>query len=88
MQIPWVLIVSFSIGLMLLCLVGYLLLVPMRFVWRMVAGGVLGALVLMAVNLLGAPAGFSVEINPFTAMAVGFLGLPGAAMVVAMRMLI
>ena len=88
MQIPWVLIVSFAIGLILLCLVGYLLLVPMRFVWRMVAGGVLGALVLMAVNLLGTPAGFSVEINPFTAMAVGFLGLPGAVMVVAMRILI
>jgi hypothetical protein len=29
-----------------------------------------------------------VEINPFTAMAVGFLGLPGAALVVALRLLL
>ena len=28
-----------------------------------------------------------VEINPFTAMAVGFLGLPGAALVVALQLL-
>jgi len=28
-----------------------------------------------------------VEINPFTAMAVGFLGLPGAGMVVALQLL-
>lgn len=87
MQIPWVLILSFAIGLLLLCLVGYLLLVPMRFMWRLTAGGVLGALVLLAVNAAGSLVNFSVEINPFTAMAVGFLGIPGAALVVAMRLL-
>ena len=87
MRIPWELVVSFSIGLLLLCLTGYLLLVPRRFVWRLLAGGVTGALALWAVNLLGALAGFHVEINPFTAMAVGFLGLPGAALVVALKLL-
>ena len=60
----------------------------MRFMWRLAAGGVLGALTLALVNVLGSLAGFSVEINPFTAMAVGFLGLPGAAMVVAMQLLL
>ena len=87
MQIPWELILSFGIGLALLCLIGYLLLVPMRFMWRLVAGGVMGALALGLVNLLGGLVGFSVEINPFTAMAVGFLGLPGAALVVALKVL-
>ncbi len=87
MQIPWELILSFGIGLALLCLIGYLLLVPMRFMWRLVAGGVMGALTLLALNLLGSLAGFSVAVNPFTAMAVGFLGLPGAALVVALQFL-
>ena len=87
LQIPWELILSFAIGLGLLCLIGYLLLVPMRFMWRLVAGGVMGALVLLLVNLLGGFVGFGVEINPFTAMAVGFLGLPGAALVVALKLL-
>ena len=88
MRIPWEVVVSFAVGLALLCLIGYLLLVPMRFMWRLAAGGVLGALTLALVNVLGSLAGFSVEINPFTAMAVGFLGLPGAAMVVAMQLLL
>ena len=87
MQIPWELILSFAIGLALLCLIGYLLLVPSRFMWRLLAGGVLGALALLAVNAVGALLGFSVEINPFTALAVGFLGLPGAALVVALQLL-
>lgn len=87
MQIPWELILSFGVGLALLCLIGYLLLVPMRFLWRLVAGGVMGALALGLVNLLGGMFGFSVRVNPFTAMAVGFLGLPGAALVVALQLL-
>jgi len=88
LRIPWELVASFGIGLGLLCAIGYLLLVPMRFMWRLVAGGVMGALALMVVNLLGALVGFAVEINPFTAMAVGFLGLPGAALVVALQWLL
>ena len=88
MQIPWELVLSFAIGLALLCLIGYLLLVPMRFMWRLVAGGVMGALSLGLVNLLGSLAGFHVEINPFTAMAVGFLGLPGAALLAALTLLL
>ena len=50
--------------------------------------GMMGALALGLVNLFGELVGFSVEINPFTAMAVGFLGLPGAAMVIALQLLI
>ena len=88
MRIPWELVLSFAIGMGLLCLIGYLLLVPMRMLWRLLAGGVMGSLALLAVNLAGALFGFSVEVNPFTAMAVGFLGLPGAALVVALRLLL
>jgi len=88
MRIPWELVASFAFGLALLSLIGYLLLIPRRFVWRLVAGGVMGALALWAVNLLGSLVGFSVAVNPFTAMAVGFLGLPGAALVVALQLLL
>ena len=88
MHIPWELIVSFAIGLALICMTGYLLLVPMKFMWRLLAGGVLGALALAAVNFVGSLLGFSIAVNPFTAMAVGFLGLPGAALVIALQLLL
>ena len=88
MQIPWELVASFTIGLGLLCLIGYLLLVPMKFLWRLLAGGVLGALTLMLVNLVGGLFGFQVAVNPFTAMAVGFLGLPGAVLVILLQILL
>ena len=50
-RIPWELVLAFAVGLGLMCLVGYLLLVPMRFLWRLAAGGVLGAVALMLVAL-------------------------------------
>ena len=88
MHIPWELIASFALGLALICLTGYLLLVPMKFLWRLLAGGVLGALTLMLVNLVGGLFGFSVAVNLFTAMAVGFLGLPGAVLVILLQILL
>ena len=87
MQIPWELIAAFAVGLALVCLAGYLLLAPRRMLWRVLAGGVMGALMLAVVNLAGAAFGFSVAVNPFTALAVGFLGMPGAVMLVLLQLL-
>lgn len=80
-RIPWEIIAAFATGLAVMGLIGYLLLVPMRFLWRMAAGGVLGAVALMIVNLFGGILNFSVAVNPFTSLIVGLLGLPGALLV-------
>ncbi len=88
MRIPWELVVSFALGLGLLYAIGWLLLVPMRFLWRLIAGGLMGALALWLINQLSGITGIYVAINPFTALLVGFLGLPGAALVVALQFLL
>ena len=88
MRIPWELILAFAAGLLLMGFAGYLLLVPMRFLWRLVAGAVLGALVLMVINAVGSLINFSVAVNPFTALAVGFLGLPGAILLIVLQFIL
>jgi len=87
MRVPWELIASFAVGLFLICLTGHLLLAPMKFLWRLAAGGILGALALALINLIGGLFGFSIAVNPFTAMAVGFLGFPGAILVAALQLM-
>ena len=87
-RIPWELVVSFALGLGLLYAIGWLLLVPMRFLWRLIAGGLMGALALWLINQLSGITGIYIAINPFTALSVGFLGLPGAALVVALQYLL
>lgn len=88
MGVPWELVACFALGAVLLSLIGWLLLVPMRFLWRLMAGGLLGGVLLWVVNQFGVLTGFTVPLNPFTALTVGFLGLPGAALVVALQFLL
>lgn len=87
-MIPWSLVVAFFLGLLLIYLIGYLLLVPMRFVWRLMAGGVLGGLALWLINQFSGLIGFSVPVNPITALIAGFLGLPGVGLVIALTLLL
>lgn len=85
MPLPRALAVLFLIGLLLIYLVGRLLLVPGRFFWRVTVSGVLGAAVIWGINLLSGFTGFSIPVNPFSALAIGFLGLPGALFIAALN---
>ena len=82
MKIPFELVLSFAIGLALMSFLGYLLLVPRRFLWRLASSAVLGAISLGIINVFSSLTGFSAAVNPFTSLIVGFLGLPGALLVV------
>ena len=86
MPIPWALVVCFLLGLLLIALIGRLLIVPGRFFWRLLLSGVAGALILAAFNLLSPLTHLSVHVNPFPALAVGFLGIPGALLLIALNL--
>lgn len=82
-EVFWLFIVTLGIAL-----VGYRVLKgilrPATFlVWRGLAGG----LALWVLNLAGGPLGFHVGLNPATAMAVGFLGVPGLFALTALLLL-
>ena len=87
-MISWELVVSFALGLALLYLIGWLLLVPMKFLWRLLAGSLLGGLALWLINRFGLLIGFSVSVNPFTALVAGLLGLPGIALIIALQFIL
>jgi len=86
MKLPWALAALFVTGLVLIHLVGRLLLVPGRFFWRVTVSGILGALSIILVNMFSGITGFTIPVNPFSALAVGFLGLPGAALITALNL--
>lgn len=82
MKIPYEMILSFSLGLAVIAMLGYLLLVPRRFLWRMAAGAVIGGVMLLMINAAADITGYTVPVNPLTALTAGFLGLPGALLVI------
>ena len=50
---------------------------PIKTVLKFVANSILGLLVLLVVNLVGSLWGIHIGLNPFMAIAVGLLGVPG-----------
>ncbi|MBQ1256638.1 MAG: pro-sigmaK processing inhibitor BofA family protein [Clostridia bacterium] len=81
MPIPWSVLFMFVLGIVLIALIGKLLLIPGKFIWRIAANGAAGALVLLGINFLSGITGFSLPLNPFSALTAGFLGIPGIILI-------
>lgn len=69
---------SLLIGVLLLLIIVKVLSMPFKLVWN----GLLGALTLWLVNLVGGFVGFSLKITVIKALIAGFFGIPGAVAVI------
>ncbi|HIU45828.1 MAG TPA: pro-sigmaK processing inhibitor BofA family protein [Candidatus Fimadaptatus faecigallinarum] len=88
MAIPWELLLAYGVGLALLYMLGRLLLVPGKWLWRLVLNSLVGALLMWLVNLFSGLTGFTVAINPFTVLITGLLGIPGVLLNIGLTLLL
>lgn len=88
MLIPWELLLAYGLGLMALYLLGRLLLVPGKWLWRLTLNSLVGALIMWLINLFAGITGFAISINPVTVLLAGMLGIPGVALVAALTALL
>lgn len=70
---------AYAFGIVLILLLGFFLVIPLKMVFRLVYNGLIGGIVLWLINLIGAQWGVVLPITVWTALLVGFLGLPGVA---------
>lgn len=80
-------LIAYGIGLLLVYLIVRMLVVPLRYLWIVLYNGILGGLILWGLNFVGAYFGFHLALNPLTALLVGFLGVPGLALLIAFKYL-
>ncbi len=73
---------AYAFGIVLILLLGFFLVIPLKMVFRLVYNGLIGGVALWLINLVGAGFGFVLPITVWTALLVGFLGLPGVAILV------
>ncbi len=66
-------IVAFAVGMLVLCIIGKLVSLPLRLVWKFITNSIIGALLLCIVKLFG----LHVQINIITALIAGVFGIPG-----------
>ncbi|MFY9371357.1 MAG: pro-sigmaK processing inhibitor BofA family protein [bacterium] len=81
-------LISYAFGLLLLYLIARLFFVPLRILMRLLYNGIIGGLLLWLVNLVGSFFGVTIPINPITALAAGFLGVPGVVLLLLLRNLL
>ena len=70
---------AYAFGIVLILLLGFFLVIPLKIIFRLVYNGLIGGVALWLINLIGAGFGFVLPITVWTALLVGFLGLPGVA---------
>ena len=75
------LVVAFAVGLIVLCLIGKIVSLPMKILWKMITNSVVGAVLLWVVNLFGA----GVQITFIKALIAGVLGVLGVIIVLLMK---
>lgn len=70
-------IVGIFIGLGVLLLIGKILVLPLKVLWKLLINGAMGAILLFIVNAVGHTFGLNIEITMITALVAGFFGVPG-----------
>lgn len=78
-------ILAYAVGLILLYVVGWILLIPLRWMIRLIWNGTLGGIILFVINLIGGIWGIHLAINPFSAILVGVLGIPGVILLLLLK---
>lgn len=81
-------IVAYAVALLLMYALGWLLFVPLKYLWKLLLNGILGGLLLFVINLVGGFFGINIAINPITALISGFLGIPGVALLLLLQMIL
>ena len=74
-------IAAFAVGLIALCLIGKIISLPMKMLWKMITNSLMGAVMLWVINLFGA----GVEITFVKALIAGVLGVPGVIIVLLLN---
>lgn len=81
-------VLAYIFGIILIYLVGRIFVMPIKFVFKLIYNGLIGGIMLWVLNLLGSYIGFTIGINPLTALIAGFLGLPGLLLLILFKIFI
>ncbi len=74
-------LVMFGLGILVLWLICKIFAWPLKILFKLVVNAVMGAVVLLLVNVVGSMVGFTLPITALTSLIVGVLGVPGVVLI-------
>lgn len=81
-------IIAYIACIFFLFIFGKVFIVPIKTIIKLVINSVLGGVVIFLINFIGAYFNFHIGLNIITSIFVGLLGIPGAVVVVSLKLLI
>ena len=81
-------IITYLACICFLFLFGRIFIIPIKKILKLVLNSIIGGLVIFLINMIGSNFGFHIGLNIFTSILVGLLGLPGAVVLIIIKLLI
>lgn len=81
-------ILAYSAGIMLIFMVSWIFVKPLKFLGRLLLNSILGALLLIIFNYFGQFTGVNIGVNEVTALSIGILGIPGFIAILLLKLLV
>jgi len=66
-------------------IVGRVFSVPLKAIWKLILNSISWGLLIFFINLIGGLFGFKIGLNIITAIIVGVLGIPGAVLLIILK---
>ena len=82
------LIAAYAVGLVLLFFLIRIFYTPLKFALKLIGNAIAGGLFLLFVNLVGGIVNIQIGINIYTALTVGLWGIPGAALMLILQVVL
>ena len=81
-------IIAYIACIFFLFIFGKVFIVPIKTIIKLVINSVLGGVVIFLINFIGAYFNFHIGLNIITSIFVGLLGIPGAIVIVIIKLLL
>lgn len=81
-------IIAYIACIFFLFIFGKVFIVPIKTILKLVLNSVLGGLVIFLINFIGSFFNFHIGLNLITSIFIGILGIPGAIVIVVIKLLI
>ena len=78
-------LISVVICIIFLLIFGKIFLLPIKKIFKVALNTGLGALAIFVINTIGTSFGFHIGLNIINALIVGILGIPGAVLLVLLK---
>lgn len=82
---------NLTIFLATICVIfifGRIFIVPLKRLLKIIINSILGGVLIYIINLIGSTWSFHIGLNIFTSILIGILGLPGAIVLIIVKLLV